>query len=436
MTMWLVQTIATSAIAVLLSLLFVRWFERPGVEAPDDIEACLDRLAKVEADLRQGLIDAAAADAARLDIRTRALAAGGERRPMVKLPTGVSEFALACVAGIVVAGAAGLYAATRDSNVPAMRLSAAGLPAPAALAEDAPAVKRLAAVAEASGSESWGQAGQPRQQSSLPSVDEMIQRLAARLEKNPADGEGWRTLGWSYLNVGRFSEAGDAYAKAIEINPGNTELRTARIDAMIRSSDGKVTADARSAIEDTLKIDPQDTRARFFKALAKEQDGDKTSALTDWVNLLKEVKSGEPWLPELKSRISELERDLGIDAAAPAAGPKSEISSDVVEALRNESQTSPSVEKGPTAQEVQAAEAMSPTDRSAMIRSMVDGLARRLEQSPRDADGWIKLIRSRMVLGEMEQAKQALSRSIEIFTDDTRQRDRIVAAAHQLGLNE
>ena len=33
------------------------------------------------------------------------------------------------------------------------------------------------------------------------------------------------------------------------------------------------------------------------------------------------------------------------------------------------------------------------------IRSMVDGLAKRLELSPRDADGWTSLMRSRVVLG-------------------------------------
>ena len=108
----------------------------------------------------------------------------------------------------------------------------------------------------------------------------------------------------------------------------------------------------------------------------------------------------------------------------------------VAVASKSKSGTSPPIEKGPNAQDLQSARAMSPADRSAMIRDMVDGLARRLEQSPRDADGWIKLIRSRIVLGEIEQARKALSRSIEVFTDDAQQRDRIVAAARQLGLNE
>jgi len=50
---------------------------------------------------------------------------------------------------------------------------------------------------------------------------------------------------------------------------------------------------------------------------------------------------------------------------------------------------------------------MPPGDRAAMIQSMVDSLARRLEQSPRDADGWIKLIRSRVVLGGRSRKRGA-----------------------------
>jgi cytochrome c-type biogenesis protein CcmH len=70
-----------------------------------------------------------------------------------------------------------------------------------------------------------------------------------------------------------------------------------------------------------------------------------------------------------------------------------------------------------------------------MIQGMVDSLARRLEQSPRDADGWIKLIRSRVVLGEADLAKGALARGLAVFADDKQEQDRIAAAAQQLGLS-
>jgi cytochrome c-type biogenesis protein CcmH len=65
---------------------------------------------------------------------------------------------------------------------------------------------------------------------------------------------------------------------------------------------------------------------------------------------------------------------------------------------------------------------------------MVEGLASRLERSPRDADGWIRLIRSRVVLGEGELAKQALAHGLAAFADDAPTRNRIAMAAQELGV--
>jgi cytochrome c-type biogenesis protein CcmH len=69
-----------------------------------------------------------------------------------------------------------------------------------------------------------------------------------------------------------------------------------------------------------------------------------------------------------------------------------------------------------------------------MIRGMVDGLQARLEKSPRDADGWIKLIRSRKVLGEEDAAKSALTKAVAAFTDDPGEQTRIATAAKELGV--
>jgi cytochrome c-type biogenesis protein CcmH len=71
-----------------------------------------------------------------------------------------------------------------------------------------------------------------------------------------------------------------------------------------------------------------------------------------------------------------------------------------------------------------------------MIRGMVEGLAARLEKSPRDVDGWIKLIRSRVVLGETDQAKHALDRALAIFDGAPQEQGQITAAAHDLGLSQ
>ena len=61
---------------------------------------------------------------------------------------------------------------------------------------------------------------------------------------------------------------------------------------------------------------------------------------------------------------------------------------------------------------------MLPADRAAMIRGMVDGLAARLEQQPGDLDGWLRLARARLVLGEPAKARDAFQKAAALKPDD------------------
>jgi cytochrome c-type biogenesis protein CcmH len=92
------------------------------------------------------------------------------------------------------------------------------------------------------------------------------------------------------------------------------------------------------------------------------------------------------------------------------------------------------VDDGPSVKKVVTPEAMPELERDAAIRSMVDGLAQRLESSPRDVDGWIHLMRSRVVLGEGETAEKAFRKAREVFINDPAASGKIVAAASELGL--
>lgn len=80
-------------------------------------------------------------------------------------------------------------------------------------------------------------------------------------------------------------------------------------------------------------------------------------------------------------------------------------------------------------------EAMPPHESDAAIRSMVDGLANRLESSPQDVEGWTRLMRSRVVLGDREVAATAMRKALEVFKDDATASGKISAAATELGLN-
>jgi cytochrome c-type biogenesis protein CcmH len=442
MTLWLILTIMTAAAAIWASVPLIRRFDRPQAESVSDVEIYRDQLQEIEHELRQGLIDDTQAEMVRVEIKRRILAADSSQRVVTpKLAGGERNFAVICIAGIVVLGSVGLYAVTGNPELASWRASYGeeyrevaqrGL---TSFSSDSSAQKGFAAAWQAGISESDAE---PRNHAGLPSVDEMVQRLAARLIRNPKDTEGWRTLGWSYLNIDRFHEAAEAYARAIELDPDIADLRGDRIEALVAAADGIVTSEAKTAIEDTLKLDPKNVQARFFLGLAEEQEGDKASAFTAWTELLKDTDSDESWAADLKNRISELRRNMDIDGGSRRAEPKSVIVGGMrgIMTAQGGSQKPREVRTGPSPEDVLAAEAMPPADRSLMIREMVDGLANRLEQSPRDADGWIKLIRSRIVLGERKLAKQALARGLNVFADDAGERDRIAAAAQQLGLNQ
>jgi cytochrome c-type biogenesis protein CcmH len=265
----------------------------------------------------------------------------------------------------------------------------------------------------------------------------MIRRVEARLQRSAQDVDGWRMLGWAYFGVARFTEAANAYSRAVELRPDSAEYRSARGEALVRGADGTVTAPARKDFEEAAKLDPKDPRARFFIGLAKEQAGDRQAALADWSKLLAESDPAEPWLPDLRERVAELQRDLaGANTGSLPARPdlSADALRDFLQSEKSKQRAAEAPRRDPGPEDVRKAESMAPQDRAAMIQGMVEGLASRLEQQPRDAEGWIKLVRSRVVLGETELADKSLRRALTVFSDDGPERTRIVDAARQLGL--
>ncbi len=65
---------------------------------------------------------------------------------------------------------------------------------------------------------------------------------------------------------------------------------------------------------------------------------------------------------------------------------------------------------------------------------MVDGLEQRLAANPRDAEGWVRLMRSRMVLGQPDRARAALQSALAAFADDRPTQQRLRAAAAELNV--
>ena len=256
-------------------------------------------------------------------------------------------------------------------------------------------------------------------------VDALIKRLEGRLAANPNDADGWRVLGWSYFKRQDFDKSVVAYRRASEMDPNSAVLKSLLAEAMVAASSGRVTGESLAVFEETLKLDSRNARARYFVGQAKLQDGDVKSALDDWIDLLASAPAGAQWASNLRSRVLSISEQHGID-----------VSQRLPQVSAAASATAPAVSAaGPTVEDIEKAGSLTPEARESMARDMVERLAARLQTSPFDADGWIMLIRSRVVLGEEDAAKSALKEAMTVFADETDIKERIKLAALSLNVS-
>lgn len=248
----------------------------------------------------------------------------------------------------------------------------------------------------------------------------MIAALEAKLRADPDNAEGWRMLGWSYFETGRMAESANAYRRAAELEPNNAENWSSLGEALQVASQ-TVVPEATSAFERALKLDRQDPRARYFLGVQKDMNGQHEAAIADWIALLRDTPPGAVWEADLRRTIAQVATDNKIDVAGrmppPSAG------SAATAAI-----------PGPTREQLAAASSLPPSEQSKMVQGMVDGLARKLAANPKDADGWMRLMRARMVLGETDAARAALKSGKAAFAGDARVQAQLDAAAKELGV--
>jgi cytochrome c-type biogenesis protein CcmH len=66
-------------------------------------------------------------------------------------------------------------------------------------------------------------------------IEGMVGKLAARLEQQPDDVEGWARLGRSYMVLKEPAKAREAYARALQLKPGDASLEQALAEAAAAS---------------------------------------------------------------------------------------------------------------------------------------------------------------------------------------------------------
>ena len=379
MTFWALAglMVAVALAAILWPLLRGR---RTAVEQGDDNDVSVykDQLAEIERDLARGVLGQQDAAAARLEIERRLLTAAERPAHRAVPATRGTKGAVAVLLVLTLPLAAFLLY---------WHLGSPGLPgAPFAARQNLPPAEMQAQV---------------------------VSRLKERLAENPHDVEAWLVLGNVYEHLGRWAEAAEAFGGALQLEADNLEAQTGRAEALVAQAQGLVTPEAARLIASVLERDPQNPSALYYSGLALAQNGHLKEAQGIWSELLAVSPADAPWRPVLQQQLARLAAALGEEAAPPGPAPA----------------------PGPSQEEVEAAGEMSPADREAFIRSMVQRLADRLAENPDDLEGWLRLARAYSVLGETAEAEKALAAAEGLVAElpaDSLQRAAVAAAREAL----
>ena len=78
---------------------------------------------------------------------------------------------------------------------------------------------------------------------------------------------------------------------------------------------------------------------------------------------------------------------------------------------------------------------MSDSDRNAMIENMVASLDQKLRKNPHDLEGWFRLVRSYVVLGRTQEARDAVRRATEALGEKSEAAGKLAAFSGALGIS-
>lgn len=371
MLFWVIAAVLTLGASLAVLLPLAGGGKEQDSQNAHDLEVYRDQLGELDGDLARGLIQPAEAEQARAEIGRRILRLGGSGTAVQDSGAGSKVVRLLSVVAV-------LAVPLLSWGIYA-RLGSPDLPSQ-------PLAERLAKNPADS------------------SVDELVARAEAHLVKNPADGRGWDVLAPIYLRIGRFGDAVTAYRNAIRLEGDNAARQTGLGEALVNGAGGVVSADAQTAFETALKFEPNDPKANFYLALAFSQEGRKPEAVATLQKLQTTLPADSPWRKAVGQALASLETNPVPPQSGPSAG------------------------------DVAAASSLSDEQRGAMIETMVASLDEKLKQNPRDTEGWMRLIRSYVVLGKTDEARAALRRGIAVFGTDSPEAKQFTAFAGTLGL--
>src|SRR5229473_471086 len=288
MILWPILTLMTLGAVIAVWWPLAR--RQGSVRSGSDIAVYRDQLDEIDRDQAASLIGNVEAEAARVEVSRRLIAAAETAKARSVAPAAgpagwYRRATLAAAIVLLPVGAGAVYLSLGSPGLVSVSMNAAtdGQPLPAG-------------------------------------IEHTVAEVETYMESNPRNGRGWELLAPVYLRLGRFDDAVRARRNALEIFGPDAAHLADLGEAMVMASGGVVTAEAKSLFERANAADPEDVMAQYYLGLSAKQEGRRDEAVRRWTALVSSAREGAEWLPLVRNALAKVdEKGPSVAAAPPSA---------------------------------------------------------------------------------------------------------------------
>lgn len=146
----------------------------------------------------------------------------------------------------------------------------------------------------------------------------MIENLADKLQKNPADGQGWLMLARSYSVLGRYPESVMAYSRAVSLLPPDAQTFADYADTIGMVQGRRLQGEPEKLVRRAIEINPGNIKALALLGTIFYERQDYQAALGEWTKVLALVPSGSNAEKSIQGSIRDAQNRL---ATTSKSGP-------------------------------------------------------------------------------------------------------------------
>ena len=136
-------------------------------------------------------------------------------------------------------------------------------------------------------------------------IEANVAKLAQKLQSNPNDPQGWTMLARSYSSLEKFSDAANAYAKAVELSPKDADLLAEYAFSIAMANGRSLQGKPMELINRALQVDPENAKVLQLAGSAAFEAKDYNKAVDYWQRVLKKVPPNSDVGQAITERINE-----------------------------------------------------------------------------------------------------------------------------------